>query len=166
MLPHSFLLGHFIPVIKVMAKYPPNISGTTTPLLLARAHPELFKCGAALLDMWPLTRPMLVVFNPEMMAQFCQDVSLLKADLITEEFTPFTGCKDLLSLEGQEWKKWRKIFNPGFSVQNIATMVPAMIEEISVFRDWLIATAASDQTVKLEPSALKMTVDVIARSVL
>jgi cytochrome P450 len=166
MLPHSFLLGHFLPVIKVMAKYPPDISGLTTPLLLARAHPELFKSGAAIMDMWPVTRPMLVVFNPDMMAQFTQETSLLKADLTSEEFLPFTGCKDILCLEGEEWKRWRKIFNPGFSVQNITTLIPAMVEEIAVFRDWLIATAKSGQTVSLDPQTLKLTVDVIGRAVL
>jgi cytochrome P450 len=101
-----------------------------------------------------------------MMAQFCQETSLPKHDLMHEEFQPFTQCNDLVNQEGKEWRTWRSIFNPAFSAKNLLSLVPAMLEEIQVFQDWLKGIAKSGEVVRLEDQAMKVTVDVIGRLVL
>lgn len=142
------------------------MSGMSIPLLLLRHDPEFFKCGIAYIDSWPFGPPMLAVFHPDMMAQFTQETSLPKAELMRIEFQPFTQLNDLVLQEGQEWKKWRSIFNPGFSAKNLLSLVPQLIDEVLVFRDWLKDVAASGQVTKLEEQAGKMAIDVIGRVVL
>jgi cytochrome P450 len=166
MLPHSFLFGHLIPIAKIMMKHPNHASGLYTPLLLLRENPELFECGVAYMDVWPINSPMLAVFHPDMMAQFTQDTSLPKHEMMKYEFAPFTGGNDLVNQEGQVWKTWRSIFNPGFSAKNLLTFVPEMVEEILVFKDWMKNIAASGQVTKLENQAAKLTLDIIGRAVL
>jgi len=165
-LPHSFLLGHLPVVARLMAKYPLDTSGQYVPLLLAKEYPEICNCGLVYVDTWPIAPPMLAVFHPDMMSQFTQETSLPKHDMLRKEFMPFTQCKDLLNLEGQEWKAWRSIFNPGFSSKNLLSFVPAMLEEVHVFRAWLKIVAKSGEVVKLEEQAMKVTIDVIGRAVL
>lgn len=109
---------------------------------------------------------MLVVFHPDIMAQFTQETSLPKHDLMRREFLPFTQCNDLVNQEGVVWKTWRSIFNPGFSAKNLLSFVPEMVEEILIFRGWLKSVAASGNVIKLEDQAMKVTIDIINRAVL
>jgi len=166
MLPHSFLFGHLVIVGKLMAKQPRHASGQLVPLLLSREYPDLFSSGLAYIDMWPMAPPMLAVYHPDIMAQFTQETSLSKHDMMRREFQPFTQCNDLVNQEGQVWKTWRSIFNPGFSAKNLLSLVPEMVEEILIFRDWLKAVALSGEVTKLENQATKVTIDVIGRAVL
>ncbi|KAK3940256.1 cytochrome P450 [Diplogelasinospora grovesii] len=165
-LPHSYLLGHLPVVAKLTMKYPSDVFGGLVPHLLAKEYPEMAKHGLFYMDMWPITAPMLSVYHPDMMTQFCQDTSLPKAELLHYEFQPFTQCRDLLNLEGAEWKKWRSIFNPGFSARNIISLMPAFLEEIHVFTDHLKEAARTGEIIKMEDPAMKLTIDVIGRAVL
>ncbi len=149
-----------------MAQQPRHMNGQLVPLLLARKYPDLFGSGVAYLDMWPVTAPMLAVFHPDMMAQFTQETSLPKHEMMRREFLPFTQCNDLVNQEGQSWKTWRSIFNPGFSAKNLLFFVPEMVEEIQIFKDWLKAVAASGKVARLEDQATKMTIDIIGRAAL
>jgi cytochrome P450 len=149
-----------------MAKYPLDTNGQVVPLLLAKEYPEICSCGLVYVDTWPIAPPMLAVFHPELMAQFTQETSMPKHELMKKEFMPFTQCKDLVNLEGQEWKRWRGIFNPGFSAKNLLSFVPAILEEVQVFKDWLNTVAKSEEVVKLEEQAMKVTIDIIGRAVL
>jgi cytochrome P450 len=166
MLPHSFLFGHLIHVGKVMSKVPPLVAGQSVPLLLHREYPEIFDSGVAYLDLWPVASPMLAVFHPDVMAQFTQETSRPKHALLQTELGPFTQCKDLVCSEGQTWKTWRSIFNPGFSAKNLQSFVPEMLEEILVFKDWLSELAKSGRIAALEEQTSKTTTDVIGRAVL
>jgi cytochrome P450 len=166
MLPHSFLLGHLLVVTKLMLKQPRNLSGLYAPLLVAREYPELANVGLLYMDMWPISPPMLAVFHPEIMAQFTQDVSLPKHPLMKSEFTPFTGCNDLVNQHGLEWKTWRSIFNPGFSAKNLLTFAPEMVDEVLIFKEWLKDMAKSGEVKPLEHQATRVTIDIIGRAVL
>lgn len=89
-----------------------------------------------------------------------------KHEHLHHELQPFTQCLDLVSSEGQLWKTWRGIFNPGFSAKNLIQLVPDMVEEIEVFRDLLKAAAISDNKITLAQNAEKLTIDIIGRTVL
>jgi Cytochrome P450 len=167
MLPHSFVFGHLIHAAKIAMKYPPDTSKLTVPLLLVRENPELFKDGIMLFDTWPITKePNLTVFHPDMMAQFTQETSLPKHYMMQAEFYPFSQLNDLVNQEGQVWKTWRSIFNPGFSSKNLLSLVPMMLEEILVFREWLKKVATTEEVIKLEDQARRVTIDVMGRAVL
>jgi cytochrome P450 len=56
----------------------------------------------------------------------------------------------MLSAEGAFWKKWRSIFNPGFSVQQILSQTPALVECVEGFVKLLDEHAAADRVFRLE----------------
>ena len=142
------------------------MDGGLAPLAILRKYPEYCKYGACYMDVWPISWQMLAVFHPDMMAQFCQDPSLPKHDLMLYEFAPLTRGDDLVTSEGQQWKTWRSILSPGFSMRNIHSLIPDMLEEIQVFRTILRSLAGTGETVPMTKFAARLTVDVIARAVL
>jgi len=166
MLPHSWLWGHLHQLGKIVATYPPGSAGLGVSLLLAKEYPDIAKSGVILLDTWPVIQNQMMVIHPDMQAQFTQETSLPKADIYPLEFYPFTKCKDLVNLEGQEWKLWRSIFNPGFSSKNLTALLPAFLEEILVMKERILEYAQSGKVFKLENLVQRGTVDVICRAVL
>lgn len=131
--------------------------------MFARKYPERFKDGVVYLDNWPLAPPMMAVFDPDMMAQFTQENSRPKHEMMAYEFKPFTQLNDLVLQEGQVWKMWRSIFNPGFSSKNLLSFVPDIIEEVEVFKQWLHSLAKSGQVAKFITPTMRLTIDVIGR---
>jgi cytochrome P450 len=151
---------------KVAMKAPGDIATAIIPYLIAEQNPEFSKHGYFYLDMWPVAHQMLVVHHPDMMAQFCQDPSFPKHPQMPFEFAPLTHGVDLVTSNGQLWKTWRSVFNPGFSSQNVQTYVPAMLEEYNIFRGKLEAYAASGETVNMDRISMALTVDIIGHAVL
>ncbi len=149
-----------------MTAYPGDFSKLASPLVLAKAYPELCACGLFYIDTWPFGGSTLAVYHPGMMAQFTQDQSLPKHDMVHRELDPLTGCNDLVSMEGGEWKRWRAIFNPGFSAKNLTALLPAFLEEIQVLKEILEEAAKSGEILKLEDVVQRATVDVICRAAL
>ncbi|ROT39031.1 cytochrome P450 [Sodiomyces alkalinus F11] len=149
-----------------MANYPPDVTGQFTPFALFRAYPHLASAGAFYMDVWPLNAPLLVVFDPAMMAQFSQDTPRPKHDLVKREFRPFSQNLDLVTSEGQTWRTWRAAFNPGFSAQNIMAHIPVFMEEVLVFKAYLGRVAATGETIRMESQLMKATCDIICRAVL
>ncbi|KAF4343857.1 verA monooxygenase [Fusarium beomiforme] len=165
-MPHSYVFGHLITLGKVLAKYPRDVAGFTVPTILMEEFPDVCKAGLVYMDAWPFSSPMLAVFHPDMMAQFCQDPSMPKHPMMRTMFSPMTQGKDLVTLENPDWKVWRARFNPGFSARNIVSLLPDFIEEIRVFRDGLNKMAESGETFRLAEKTMRATSDVIARAVL
>ncbi|OOQ83382.1 Cytochrome P450 [Penicillium brasilianum] len=149
-----------------MAKYPRDTAGQIIPILLTNEYPELQAQGLVCMDAWPIANPLLAVFQPDMIAQFCQSPSMPKSDLLHSIFKDFTNCQDLLCSDGDHWKRWRSIFNPGFSSKNILLFIPALTEESQVFKDTLLKNMRSDIVFPLITPATKATFDIIGRVVL
>lgn len=165
-MPHSFWFGHLAIVGRVTRKYPANLLSMILPQLLAQEYPDIASQGLLYIDCWPFAYPMIAAFHPDINAQFTQDVNLPKHPTMVTEFMPFTGCRDLLNMSGQEWKRWRAIFNPGFSPKNLTALIPSFLEEIEEFKDWLEAVAGTDEVVPLDTQACALATDVIGRATL
>jgi cytochrome P450 len=149
-----------------MAKFPRDLHGQCLPIILREAFPDICARGLIYLDVWPISPPMLAVFHPDIMNQFTVAQSLPKHEHLHHEFQPFTQCLDLVTAEGQHWKTWRSFLNPGFSAKNLTRLVPDMVEEVEIFRDWLRSAAMSGKMITLAQKAEKLTVDIIGRTVL
>lgn len=133
---------------------------------MIKAYPETRENGLLYFDSWPLGEATIAVFDPDMMAQFTQDKSYLKAPMVKVELGPLTDLHDLASMEGQEWRTWRSIFNPGFSAKNLTALLPAFLEEIQVLKEGLVKVAESGKIIKMEETIQRATVDVICRAAL
>lgn len=136
------------------------------PYALLQAYPEICEPGIVYFDSWPFGGTTACVFSPELVSQFTQDSSLPKSPLVARELTPFTGLRDLVTMEGQEWKFWRSVFNPGFSAKNLTAMVPGFLEEIQVLKERLLKAAGTGEVVVMEKTVQTATVDLICRAAL
>lgn len=167
-IPHSFLWGHLAILGQIQAKYkmPRDAGGQIMPYLVSLEYPKIAGKGYVYLDVWPLTPAMLAVYHPDMMAQFTQDRSQPKHPNQKATFMPFTAGEDLLTTEGSQWKSSRAIFNPGFSLKNLMSLMPLFVDEAEVFRTKLRALASTGDVVRLEKYTTDLTVDIIGQAVL
>lgn len=62
---------------------------------------------------------------------------------------------------GPTWKKWRALFNPGFSAGYMMGLSPAIADEVAVFCSLLRDRVREGQVFQLEDLTLKLTLDVI-----
>jgi cytochrome P450 len=102
------------------------------------------------IDLWPMADPFLAVFDPELAAQFTTDYSAPKYPGIKDFLTPLAGPGDMVSSDGPHWKKWRSIFNPGFAGSHLMSLVPGIVDHITIFTEKL-----SDLAMRREPFRLE-----------
>jgi cytochrome P450 len=80
---------------------------------------------------------------------------------------PLTGGLDLLSMDLANHKLWRSRLNPGLSARNLATHVPALVEEVGIFAAALKDRAGMDgswsEMFTLYDRTVALTFDVIMR---
>ena len=76
---------------------------------------------------------------------------------------PLTGGNDLVSQEGQTWKRWRNIFNAGFALSHLITLAPGMVEEVEIFCEKLGEHADRGEVFQMEEETTGVTSDVIGK---
>lgn len=162
--PHHPIFGHLFLANSLLSKLPTDAHPSYLPGLIQRAVPDAGQ--VFYLDMWPFSRPLLVATSPSVAHQFNQEYPLRKAPELRRWIKPLADNQDLVSLEGQTWKKWRSVYNPGFSASHLIGLVPQIIKEVSVFCDVLKECAQSEAVSPLEEATVNLTMDTIGRIVL
>lgn len=162
--PHHPLFGHTLLAKKLLSKLPSDAHPAYLPGLIQRAFPDVGQIFY--LDLWPVTHPILVTSSSSMARQFLQENQLHKSPGLRRWMKPLADNYDLVSLEGQTWKKWRHIFNPGFSASHLLCLVPQILSEVSVLCDILRERAQNGAIFPLEEATLNLTMDVIGQVVL
>ena len=59
------------------------------------------------------------------------------------------GPTSLVAIEGDQWKRIRKMFNPAFAPNHIETLIPYILEESLVFVEKLDSVADTKQVVEM-----------------
>lgn len=162
--PHHLLFGH-LPVVASIVRSLPNRAahGYLADQIRTR-YPDLDE--AFYLDLWPFAPRMLMVISPQMMHQYSQDRYLPKHPTVSEFLKPLVGNHNLVSMEGSMWKQWRVNFNPGFSASQVVNLIPAIVDEVVIFRDLLRVQANKSGIFQLEELGLKLSFDIIGRVVM
>ncbi|KAL8861293.1 MAG: hypothetical protein Q9178_002165 [Gyalolechia marmorata] len=109
---------------------------------------------------------MLVILDPVAATQITVHNSLEKHPSTRDYVYPLVGEKNLVTLEGKEWKMWRGIFNPGFASNHLMSLVGGMVLDTVRFTEILSDHAAKGDVFKLEDAAMRLTVDIIGNVVL
>lgn len=162
--PHHPLLGHLLIAKDLLSELPQHAHPSYLPGLIRRTFPDV---GPVFyLDMWPVTLPLLVVTSPSAAYQFTQEHSLRKSSELRRWIRPLADNKDLVSLEGQAWKQWRNIYNPGFSASHLIHLVPPIAQEVSTFLEILRERAEAGVIFPLEEMTVNLTMDTIGRAVM
>ncbi|KAL8923741.1 MAG: hypothetical protein Q9172_002987, partial [Xanthocarpia lactea] len=160
--PHHPVFGHLLVTNTALSNLPRDAHAHYLPSQIWLKYPSLGP--VYYLDMWPFAPPFLVAVSPTVISQFTQsETHLPNHPGIRKYLLPITGGGDLASMEGEEWKRWRKIYNPGFSAGHIQTLVPTIVEEVSVFVDILKEHARKGDVFSLDEAAINATMDVIGR---
>ena len=148
----------------VVEGLPPDVNPQYFPNALRRAYPDL---GPVFyIDNWPYIAPMLIVASPSAAFQVTQEHSLPKFPAMRHFMRPIAGEFDLVSMEGNTWKTWRSIFNPGFSPTHLNSLVPDIVLEAKVFCDILREKAKSKEIFSMKKLTDNLTMDIVGRVVL
>lgn len=147
-----------------MSKLPDDAYVHYLPDQLKRAFPHL---GPVFyIDSWPFVPRILVVASPTSAYQITQEHSLPKYPATRKFLRPLTGESGLITMEGQLWRTWRTIYNPGFSAAHLKTLVPDIVDETVIFCNILREHARSRDIFPLKHATGNLTMDVIGRVVM
>lgn len=90
-----------------------------------------------------------------------QALELEKPSILCEPLNTLTGGPSLITMQGPIWKKWRTLFNPGFSAGYMMGLAPLIADEVSIFCGLLRERVKRGEMFQLEDLTLKLTIDVI-----
>jgi sterigmatocystin biosynthesis cytochrome P450 monooxygenase len=162
--PHNFLFGHIVLVARLLAQLPSDAHPFYVPDQVRRNYPDLGQ--NYYLDLWPFAAPMLVLGSPDTVRQVNQEHVLHKYPQLHAFIRPLTDNLDILSMEGEMWKKWRTVFNPGFSAAHLMTLVPGIVKETETFCQILNEHAEDKDIFEMKTLTDNLAMDVIGRVVL
>lgn len=162
--PHHPLLGHLGLMASILMKMPRDIMPTIVLGDQIRLrYPHLDR--AFYLDNWPFAPPMLIVTSPDLMDQFTKEESLPKVAGLAGYMRPMSGGHDILTMEGQEWSRWRAVFQPSFTGRDLVRYVPGLVKTVGIFRDALLDHAARGEMFLLGPMTLKLAMDMAGKAI-
>ena len=158
------IFGHVLIMARVMSKLPKDAHPHYLIDQLRRAYPELGPIFY--FDAWPFTTLMLVVASPDTLAQISTERTLPKFPAIRDFLYPLSSGHDLVSMDGAEWKRWRRIFNPGFSAKHLMTLVPEIVKETATFCQLLQKHVEAQDMFTMKSLTDNLALDVIGKVVL
>lgn len=159
--PHHPVFGHLQIVGGIMSKLPSDVHGQVLPRQIELMFPELGPIFYV--DTWPFGPPILAVASLDGARQITQVHSLPKFHALRDFMRPATGGNDLVTMEGEEWKKWRSIFNPGFSSGHVLALIPEMLKDMSIFCEILRELAEKQDIFLMDPLTARLSLDIIGR---
>ncbi|KAF3922908.1 hypothetical protein ABW20_dc0100610 [Dactylellina cionopaga] len=164
--PHHWLFGHLPIMFQISQELPDDVHPhVQLPFLLEKYG--LKDKGIMYLDLYPVGVCMAVISDPNLAYQVAQAHPLDKDQYqLNTVLTPLSGPGNMVAASGHAWKFWRTIFNPGFAVQHLMTLVPGIVKDCEVFCKATEKHAASGKVVNLEKLTTCLTIDIIGRVVL
>ena len=162
--PYNPLFGHVLFCAKLMSKLPKDAHDQYLPDQIRRALPDL---GPNFyVDTWPFGPPILLLSTPSTLHQITQEHSLPKYHMVKKFLSPLTDGLDIVTMEGQMWKTWRGVYNPGFSLSHLMSQVPSIIEETKVLCEILQEHVQKNDIFKMKSLTDNITMDIIGGIVL
>ena len=160
----SKLLGH----IPIAAECERHFPSDAHPHVYAHYIRKKYNLGKVFyVDFWPLGPRSLFIADPELSSQYVTTTqSLPKSSLANDYLHKLLGRNNMVSLEGEQWKALRSMFNPGFASVHLMTLVPYIVDQSLVFCSVLRESAESGALVEMEELATRLTVDIIGKVVL
>lgn len=158
----SFLWGHLNKIAELGSKGDPR---THFDDLIRGLLPELGNPPVLLLDLRPITYPMLVICDHEVAEQISRPSaqwswSTPKSKSLKDVWH-LTGKHSILTSEGDRWKAQRRKLNPGFAPQHLSTILPVILDKTQIFLDRLDHYATTGEEFPLDELCVTLTFDVI-----
>ena len=158
------VLGHLYFCYKITSFLPKDAHPNYLPDMIRRELPRLGPIYY--LDTWPFGPQMLVVTSTYGLYQITQEHSLPKYSALKGFLQPIAGGMDLVTMEGEQWKKWRGIFNPGFSASYLMNLTRGIVEETERFCEILQDLSRNQKLFHMKDLTDNLTMDIIGRVVM
>lgn len=155
----SWITGHLMVLQKYVDGIPPDAAVAFAMRDLAQ---EFTDTEVFLMDFWPVYPPLFTVFGPEPISQVCQKYNLPKTAIARKFMKPVAGGDNLVAMNGDEWKYWRSLFNPGFSTGAMLNNVPHIVDSVLVFRQKLVEMVGKG-IFSLDEFTTKLTLEIILK---
>lgn len=162
--PHSKIFGHLLVIRSIRKAFPSDAHGAYLPAELSQRFPD--SDSIFYLDLWPFTSPLMIISSPSTCIQAAQQHDLPKAKVLEDMLMPITGGRSLLTMNGEEWKHWRNMFNPGFSTAYLQDNISNIIEEVSIFCETLRHHARKADLLQMEKITICLTMDIGGKVIL
>ncbi|KAH8901898.1 cytochrome P450 [Coniochaeta sp. PMI_546] len=158
----SLMWGHMKALHEISLRGPPGQHFDDTILVI---HEFLGRPPAFVIDLRPVSYPILVVANHEVAEQVSR-VSSLFPWSVTKSPTnhvhdQLIGKDSMNTKEGEEWKVLRKKFNPGFAHQHLMTLLPLIMNKTWQFMEHLDRYAKTGEEFPLGELLTNLTFDII-----
>lgn len=157
----SWLAGHLPLLRRYLELYPAD---TFINIIATRIAHDLGNKDMYYLDLWPFLEPSLVVCSPEAATYVSNRLNLPKPPMYRTMFDPINGGPNILTMNGNEWKYWRTLFNPGFAPGYLQEQVPSIVDSVEIFCSQLRAREGT--VFRLEDVATRLTMEIIMKVVL
>ncbi|KAK4239550.1 hypothetical protein C8A03DRAFT_42869 [Achaetomium macrosporum] len=161
-LPPSLLWGHLKALHEFTLKALPGLHHDH---LLAEMAKELGHPPLMLVDLRPVTYPMVVVTSHEVAEQISRVSKLFPWSTPKSPtmgaLVSLIGPQSILVKHNEDWKQLRKRFNPGFSPQHLMTLLPCILDKTAIFLERLDHYARSGQEFRLLKLTIELTFDII-----
>ena len=162
--PYHPIFGHILFCAKLMSKLPSDAHDQYLVDQIRRALPDLGPCFYV--DTYPFGPPLLLLSTPSTLYQFTQEHPLPKYHMVKKFLYPLTDGLDIVTMEGQMWKTWRGIYNPGFSLNHLMSQIPSIVDETRILCELLRGHVQKNDIFKLKHLTDNITMDVIGGIVL
>ncbi|VUC21091.1 unnamed protein product [Clonostachys rosea] len=155
----SWVFGHLLVLQKYLDGIPPDAAVAFAMRDLSKefADTELF-----LMDFWPVYPALYTCFGPEAVHEICVKYNLPKTEQASKFMHPVAGGPSLLTMNGNEWKYWRSLFNPGFSSGAMLDNVPHIVDSVLVFRQKLFDRVGKG-IFSLDEMTTRLTMEIILK---
>lgn len=159
--PNNPIMGHLLFCANMASKVPKDAHPHYLADMIRRELPDLGP--VYYIDTWPFGPQMLVVGSVGTLYQITQEHSLAKYHAMKPFLRPITDGLDLVTMEGQQWKTWRGIFNPGFSASHLTTLTGGIVEETERFCTILQTHLQKKTIIRMKNLTDNLAMDVIGR---
>lgn len=157
--PWSWLFGHLAYFQQYQKRYPSDLFA---PVVVNKMCAEFRDTDLFYLDLWPFAPAFLIVNDPDAAMQVSSGRhALSKPEIYQYMIDPLIGGPNMLTMNGDEWKKWRSVFNSAFAPNYLMQQVPAIIEKVEAFCEKLHERIGD--VFQLEDIATRLTVDIIIK---
>ena len=152
------LFGNLPVMADIQKRFPADAH---TQILFTELAKEHGFPGLYYLDLYPFAYPLLCITDASVAAQ---TDCFPRHHFATNMIGGLLGPKSIFSREGAEWRAQYSWFAPAFSLQNLLTLVPGIVEETLVFREKISKLALTGERFSMNEVAMSLSIDVIARS--
>ncbi|KAK0718048.1 cytochrome P450 [Lasiosphaeria miniovina] len=164
----SLLLGHLGVVDAFIRKEPPR---GHADVAFTAMHEALGRPAVLLVDLRPVSSCMVIVCSHEVAEQVLRPTDRWphtppRGPEFWESMKPLTGPTSILAAHGEQWRALRKRFNPGFAPQHLVTLLPAILDKVSLCLGQLDTHARAGEDFSLQHMATNLTLDITGRVVL